>query len=324
MIVRWGLAELPGALRTLGAERAFLIASDRWNELELGVELVGRWSEVPSERLEEMAARAHDSGTDVLLAVGGGSAIDAAKGTSAESGLPLVSVPTTYAGAEWTRFFGIRAPDRRARGGGAGANLAGAVYEVELTLGLPRAESGGTALNALAHCAEALYVRSREPGADDDALGGTRLIAGALPAVLAQPHDRAARSQLLAGALLAGRALGRSGLALGHAMAQAVGGRYGLPHGAMNAICLPPALRFNARLAPDAIARFATALGVDDAAARAEELARLAGFGRLRDFGVPAEDLAQLSEEAAARPGNQANPQPATPAEVAELLRSVW
>ena len=74
------------------------------------------------------------------------------------AGLPLVSVPTTYSGAEWTPGFGVRTPDRRMVGGGGGANLAGIVYEVELTLGLPRAETVGTALNALAHCAEALYV----------------------------------------------------------------------------------------------------------------------------------------------------------------------
>jgi alcohol dehydrogenase class IV len=324
MIVRWGLDRLPGVLQELGADRPFLIASDRWSGLDLGVDPAARWSEVPSERLEGAAAAARAADADLLIGVGGGSAIDTAKGVSAESGLRLVSVPTTYAGAEWTRFFGIRAPDRRARGGGAGANLAGAVYDVDLTLDLPRAESGGTALNALAHCAEALYVRNRAPGADEDALGGARLIASALPTVLAQPGERAARSQLLAGALLAGRALGRSGLALGHAMAQAVGGRYGLPHGAMNAICLPAALRFNASLVPEAIARFAAALGTDDAAGRIEELARLAGIGRLRDLGVPEDDLAQLSEEAAARPGNQANPRPATSAELEELLRSVW
>ena len=71
-----------------------------------------------------------------------------------------MSVPTTYAGAEWTTRFGIRDPDRRMRGGGGGARLGGAVYEPRLTLSLPRAETVGTAMNALAHCAEALYVEA--------------------------------------------------------------------------------------------------------------------------------------------------------------------
>jgi len=122
----------------------------------------------------------------------------------------------------------------------------------------------------------------------------------------------------------AGMALGGSMLALGHAMAQALGGRYGLPHGAMNALALPPALRFNAEVAPDAVRRFGDALGTDDPAARVEELARLGGFERLRDFGVPEEELADLAEAAAGRPGNQANPRPATSSEIHALLQSIY
>jgi alcohol dehydrogenase class IV len=113
-------------------------------------------------------------------------------------------------------------------------------------------------------------------------------------------------------------------LALAHALAQVVGGKYGLPHGTLNGICLPPALRFNAALAPDAVARFAGALGAHDAAARVEELAALAGPRRLRELGVPEGDLPELAAAAAERPGNRANPRPATPAEIEELLRSVW
>ena len=119
-------------------------------------------------------------------------------------------------------------------------------------------------------------------------------------------------------------ALADSGLGLGHAMAQALGGRYGVPQGAMNAICLPAALRFNADVVPDAVARFARALGVDDAAARVEELARLGGLARLRDFEIPEDDLDEVAEAVVGRAGARANPRPASAAEVAGLLRSVW
>jgi maleylacetate reductase len=130
---------------------------------------------------------------------------------------------------------------------------------------------------------------------------------------------------LLEGAALAGEALALAGLALGHAMAQAVGGTYGLPHGTLNGITLPPALRFNAPLAPDAVQRFGEAIGApDDPAARVEQLAALSGPTRLRELGVPEADLPQLAEAAANRGGNQANPRPATPEEVERLLRSVW
>src|SRR5581483_1104994 len=226
----------------LGLERPLLVASDRWTALD--VPRVAHWSEVPSNRVEVPAA------ADSLLAVGGGSAIDTAKLASSITGLPVVSVPTTYSGAEWTSGFGVRSPDRRMVGGGGGAHLAGIVYDVELTLDLPRAETVGTAMNALAHCAEALYVRGRNDVADGHALEGARLIASALPQVVDAPDDAEARAQLLRGAASAGEALALAGLGLAHAIAQALGGRYGLPHGAMNALSLPPALRFAEAQAP--------------------------------------------------------------------------
>jgi maleylacetate reductase len=320
VIVRWGLRELPGLLAELEIERPFLIASERWSDLD--VPSAGCWSEVPSHRIDEIAAAVESA--DGLLAVGGGSAIDLAKAVSAATGLPVVSVPTTYAGAEWASNFGIRDNDRRMQGGGTGANLAGIVYDPDLTLGLPLEVTVGTAMNALAHCAEALYVKGRTPEADVLALEGARTIDEALPKVVAFPDDRQARTKLLAGADVAGHALGIAGLGLGHAMAQAVGGRYGLPHGALNAICLPPALRFNEPVAGAEIARFAEALGTDEPIGRVQELALLGGFKRLRDFGVPEKDLEELGYLAAQRGGAKANPRPATPAEVAALLRSVW
>jgi maleylacetate reductase len=303
MIVRWGLEELPGVLDDTGIERALLVASPRWDAL--AIPAAARWSEIPSDRIVV------PPDVDGILAIGGGSAIDTGKAASAASALPLVSVPTTYSGAEWTAFFGVRSPDRRQVGGGSGARLAGIVYDPELTLDLPRAESGGTALNALAHCVEALY-----PGELEVARRGAAGIDEWLARVLENGGDLEARTHLLEAASDAGQALAAHGLYLAHAMAQALGGRYGLPHGAMNAICLPPAMRFNTPVAPWAM----TAVPVE----RVEELARLAGFERLRDFGVPEADLDDVAAATAARPGAQANPRPASPAEITELLRSVW
>jgi maleylacetate reductase len=320
VIVRRGLAQLGPLLGEVGIARPFLIGSDRWRSLDLPA--VGRWTEVPSDRIDEIASSA--SAADGLLAVGGGSAVDLAKAVSAATGLPVVSVPTTYSGAEWTPTFGIRDADRRMRGGGGGANLAGIVYDAALTLDLPRELSVGTALNALAHCAEALYVEGRNEEGDGYALDGARKIGDALPRVSADGADAEARAELLDGADAAGHALALAGLGLGHAMAQAIGGRYGLPHGALNAICLPAALRYNAPVAGEQIARFAGALGTDDPEARVRELARLGGYERLRDLGVPRDDLASLAEAAAGRAGAKANPRPVTAADVEQLLAEIW
>jgi maleylacetate reductase len=320
VIVRWGLDSLPEACAEAGVSSPLLVASQRWDGLELGVEPAARWREVPSDRIAEAVAAAR--GADGVLVVGGGSAIDLGKAISAGTGLPLVSVPTTYAGAEWTSYFGVRDPERRMQGGGGGAHPTAIVYEPELTPELSAETSVGTAMNALAHCAEALYAHGHNSAADEHALAGARLIAEWLPSVVATPHDLAARTELLRGACHGGAALAGSTLALAHAMAQAIGGRYGLPHGTLNGICLPPVLRFNTPYAPDAVARFGDAVGdSDDPAARVEALA---GPTRLRDLGVPEDDLPGLAATAAGRGGNLANPKPASPDEIEQLLREAY
>jgi maleylacetate reductase len=321
VIVRWGLDALPDACAEAGVSEPLVVASPRWDDLDLPVLERTRWREVPSHRLDEAAGEARGGGG--VVAVGGGSAIDLGKAISAATGLPLVSVPTTYSGAEWTTYYGIRSPERKLRGGGAGAHPTAIVYDAALTLGLPREPTVGTALNALAHCAEALYAHGHNDAADEEALAGARLISEWLSRVVEAPSDREARTELLRGACHAGAALAGSMLALAHAMAQAVGGRYGLPHGTLNGICLPPALRFNARYAPEAVRRFGEAVG-GEPAARVEELSRLGGPTRLRELGVPEQDLPELAASAAQRAGNQANPHPATPEEIEALLREAW
>ncbi len=323
MIVRWGLAELGPVLAEVGSTHPLLITSNRFADADVPVErrFTGVRTHTPADSVAAAVEQA--AGADAVVAFGGGSAIDTAKAVSARTGLPVVSVPTTYSGAEWTTFFGTRDEEQRVKGGGSGAQLAGIVYEPRLTLDLPPGPTGGTALNALAHAAEALYTTTRDPAGDEDALAGAALIAEALPAVLDSPHDLDARTRLLRGAAHAGAALGVSFMGLAHAIAQALGGRYGLPHGAMNALVLAPTLRFNEPAAGDALARLHQTLGEDPAAA-AERLARLAGFERLRDFDVPEAELPEVASAAVVRPAARANPRQATAEEVTKLLRTVW
>jgi maleylacetate reductase len=168
-------------------------------------------------------------------------------------------------------------------------------------------------------------VNGRTDAGDIRALEGAELISQSLPDVVASPHDLEARTRLLRGACFAGEALALAGLGLAHAMAQTLGGIYGLPHGAMNALTLPPALRFNAALAPEAVRRFGGAIGLEaDPAAKVEELARLGGFERLREYGVRESDLPGIAVSTTQRPGNQMNPRPATSDEIEALLRTIY
>lgn len=340
-VIRTGpgsLGDLAEVLREVGVERALLISSRRGAEAagELPVRAVfdGVRAHVPVETVEAAAALAADARADGLVGLGGGAAIDTCKAVvahelEARPGADpprIVAVPTTYAGAEWTPFFGILLePGRKGGGADERARPAAAIYDPLLTLGLPISDSVGTAMNALAHCAEAFYHPATSAVATEHATRGARSIGEALPLVASAPRDLAARTQLLDGAMHAALALAESGLCLGHAMAQGLGGRFGLAQGPMNAICLPAALRFNAEAVSDAVRAFAGALGVPDAAARCEELAALGGFPvRLRDHGVPDDELGAVAEAIAVRPGARANPRPASPAEIEELLRALW
>ena len=337
-VLRFGagaIDALPELADALGLQRLVLVTSRRGAALAERLPVVAVYDGVrphaPLPTVDEAVSAAEQADADGLVGLGGGSAIDTCKAVTLqllERGREVrtIAVPTTYAGAEWTPFFGVRdeAAGRKTGGSDERATPVAAVYDPELTLDLPRAESGGTAMNALAHCAEALYARGRNERGDRHAFCGARTISYALPLVLADGRHAYARARLLEGAMRGALALAEAGLALGHAMAQALGGRYGLPHGALNAVCLAPALRFNAPVAPDALARLAEAMGVEDPVARVEELARLAGYERLRDLGVPAEELDEVAEATAIRAGAKANPRSASPEEIAELLRSVW
>ncbi len=288
----------------------------------------GVQTHVPVETVREAAARVTELDADGLVGLGGGSAIDTCKAVTAEllpeRELRTIAVPTTYAGAEWTSYYGmLLAPGRKGGGGDERAKPVAAIYDPELTLGLPVPETVGTAMNALAHCAEAYYAAGHTERGDRHADTGAAAINYALPLVAERPDWLYARTRLLEGAFRAALALEQAGLALGHAMAQALGGRYGLPQGAMNALCLPAALRFNEPAVPEAVARFGRALrtrrsGRARRGARAAR--RLRAAPRLRRPGGGAR---RGRGGRSCGDGAKANPRPAT-GEVEELLRSIW
>lgn len=330
------LSELGDVCEEIDVERAILVTTRRGAASAGDLPVVGTFdgvrSHVPVETVHELEALVRERHADGLVGLGGGSAIDTCKAAVAELveggyGPPprIVAVPTTYAGAEWTPYFGVlQAPGRKGGGSDERATPVAAIYDPELTVGLPLRVTVGTSMNALAHCAEAYYHPEARRRAARHADTGATAIGYALPLVVERPEGLYGRSRLLEGAHRAALALAESGVCLAHAMAQAIGGRYGVPQGSANAVCLPVALRFNAEAVPAAVERFATALGTDDAPSRVAELAALGGFGRLRDLGVPEAGLDELATAVAARRGAVVNPRPAGAPEIARLLRSVW
>jgi maleylacetate reductase len=338
-ITRYGagsLGDLADVCAEAGIGRALLVTTRRGSQRLGELPVVGLYDgvrpHVPIETVREAAARVEELAADGLVGLGGGSAIDTCKAVVAELAadgretLPrIVAVPTTYAGAEWTPYFGVLlAPGEKGGGRDPRATPIAAIYDPALTLDLPLEATVGTAMNALAHCAEAYYHPEASRRAPRHADTGATAIGHALPLVVERPDGIYGRSRLLEGAHRAALALAESGVCLAHAMAQGIGGRYGVPQGSANAVCLPTALRFNAVVVPEAVERLATALGADDAPTRIAELAALGGFGRLRELGVPEDGLDELAELIAARPGARVNPRPASVDEVAGLLRVAW
>src|SRR5438477_10175851 len=253
---------------------------------ELTSTFAGVQSHVPAPAVQAAMQQTRRDGIDAVVSFGGGSCADLAKAvcyfTEREAGtpgatwldraaLPHVAVPTTYSGAELTPFFGMTDPTTRRKSGGGGPTIApvAAVYDPDLTLSTPARVSAETGMNALAHCVECAYSPARTPEAEAVALAGIRRIAAALPAVVDDPGDLTARTEMLAGAVLGGRALQNAAMGVHHGLAQLVGGRTGMAHGLANAIVLSHAMRFNAEAVPDELRRIGEALGEPDDPARA-------------------------------------------------------
>jgi maleylacetate reductase len=231
---------------------------------------------VPKPVAEAGLAAARDAKADGLVAAGGGAAIGLAKIIALDLGLPILAVPTTYSGSEATSIWGLSEGERKFTGKDTRVLPRTIVYDPELTLALPAAVSAASAMNAIAHCVEGLWVADRTPFLSALATDAARRFAVSLPRVIANGADLEARSECLIAAWLAGVVL-TAGTALQHKLAHVLGG-LGLPHAETHAIILPHVTRFNLEAAPDARARLADALGGDPA----ERLAAM-----LRGFPIP-------------------------------------
>ncbi len=248
----------------------------------------------------------------VLIAVGGGSSIDAAKGIALAAanpergrgldyrnefempGLPIVAIPTTAGtGAETNAFGVVTDPLTRTRFyvGHASTLPAAAILDPLLTLGLPAPATAATGFDALTHAIESFLSVRANPWSDGIALQAISMIAAHLGRACADGGDLEARSQLLLASHMAGIGMATTGLGLAHAIGHAIGGRYDIAHGVCLAMVLPQVLAFSIPVRRERLRALAFALGAGDRAKDAEwnAAACVDAVGRLRDMiGLPA------------------------------------
>ena len=274
---------------------------------------------VPVEVAREAERVARELNADGCVAVGGGSTVGLAKAVALSMGLPIVAVPTTYAGSEMTPVWGLTDADGKTTGKDAIVLPRSVIYDVELTASLPLRMTVESGLNAMAHAVEALYAPDRSPVISLLAEESVRAMATALRRIAAGEDDVEARSSALRGAWLAGACLGATKMGLHHKLCHTLGGQLDLPHAATHAILLPHVLAFNVEAAPDAAEAIARALGVANAVDGMFELVGQVGAPqRLDQLGVTQDQLDMLSMRATE--AAYANPRPFGREDVLSIL----
>jgi len=327
------LSQLPEEIERLGSRRALVLSTPGQRALAervaalLGPRAAGVYSRavmhVPAQTVKEAREAASAVQADCAVAVGGGSTTGLGKAIALEAGLPVVAVPTTYAGSEMTPIYGITEGGLKKTGRDSKVLPRTVLYDPELTLGLPVRVSVTSGINAIAHAAEGLYSPDRNPVMDLLAQEGIAALAHSLPRLREQPADAQARSQALYGAWLCGMVLANVGMALHHKLCHTLGGSFNLPHAETHTIVLPHALAYNAPAAPEAMNRIARALGVADAAQGAFDLAATNGAPTaLRDIGMRAGDVDRAC--ALALQNQYPNPRPLEAEGLRRLLQDAY
>ena len=293
---------VPDEVERLGATRVLLIAdrsaAERADRLadRLGQMVVARVDDVrvhvPVEHAEAARNRAREVAADAIVTIGGGSATGLGKAVALELPIPILAVPTTYAGSEMTPIWGLTEGARKTTGRDPRVQPRTVIYDPVLTLTLPPSIAGPSGMNALAHCAEALYGPGANPITSLMAEEGIRTLVTGLPGVIAAPEDLDARGAVLVGAYLAGASFGAAGSGLHHKICHVLGGAYDLPHAELHAVILPQALALIAPLEPAAIRRMAAAIGDGDVPGAMFDLDRRLGVPTaLSDIGLHREQL---------------------------------
>lgn len=312
-------------------------------EAALGERLSASYDQVQPHvqdvQVAEVLRLASEKNADVVLGMGGGSSIGMAKAVGFLSRLPIVAIPTTYAGSEMTPVYGItdtsEDPPRKVTVHDPKIAPSLIIYDPELTLDLSPSLTASTGINALAHCIEALYSKTRNPLSSAAAVEGVRHIHNALFRCFRDVTDREARTEMLLGSHLAGVSLASVTMGLHHGLCHVLGGTANIPHGIANAIILPHAIRFNADAVAEELMPAAQVMNVSGSSpqgtieAMADQSFDLIGSmslpQRLRDTGIVESDLLKLAQFAFENRTVQNNPKPITDvSQLQRLLEDAW
>jgi len=307
------LARLSDELDELGIRRALVLSTPEQCALAERVRELGGGRchaifdravmHVPVETAEAGVEAARDAGADGLVAAGGGSTLGLAKAIALETSLPIVAIPTTYAGSEVTPIYGLTASSEKKTGKSHRVLPRTVIYDATLTLSLPVGLTATSGLNAIAHAAEGLYAQDINPVMSMFAEEGVRSLARGLVSVCERPDDLAAREITQYGAWLCGTVLGNVGMALHHKLCHTLGGTFNLPHAQTHAVVLPYAMAFNLPSALDAAQRLRRALDMSDPVAALFDLGRALGTPRsLAELGIQEGDLDRAAEIAMRSP----------------------
>jgi maleylacetate reductase len=278
---------------------------------------------VPIETAREAREEAKRVGADCAVAIGGGSTTGLGKAIALESSMPILAIPTTYAGSEMTPIYGITEGGQKKTGRDARVLPKTVIYDPALTIGLPVGLSVTSGMNAIAHAVEGLYAQDSNPVMSLMAEEGIRALAQGLPRVVSKPGDLDARADCLYGAWLCGAVLGAVGMALHHKLCHVLGGTWNLPHAETHTVVLPHAAAYNAPAVPEAMRRVGRALEAPDAAQGLYDLARSLGAPlALEAIGMPAGELDRAAELATTSP--YWNPRPIERAAIRRLLDDAW
>ena len=324
------IKQVQAELEKINAKRVLVISTPGQEELARKVsDLIGdscagihakAVQHVPMEKVENALELVRELHVDSLVPIGGGSSIGLAKAVALKTSLPIVAIPTTYAGSEMTPIWGITENGIKKTGKDLVVKPKTVIYDPTLTVNLPARVTVTSGMNAIAHCAEGLYAENVNPVISLLAEEGIRALHSSLPAILADPYNIEARSEALYGCWLGGTVLGSVGMALHHKLCHVLGGSYNLPHAETHSVMLPYAIWYNADHAPKAIQSIARALRVEEEDVAGSLFDMTASLGvptSLAEIGMKESDLDQAAERAVKNP--YYNPRPIEQQSIREI-----